>query len=562
MSANIIANYQRCIHMMLERHHMNIKKNHMSLKSYQTETMKWIIEREIMGLGGSNMAEYRHHGKGGILALDMGLGKTMLMLSTILCNIKGPENGLKGGTLIVVPSSLLKQWSSSIERFIGIKPLVYYGSKTRKYTRQDITGDNGYVVITTYGTINKSWREKNGSIPERSMLTKVRWGRIIYDEAHHMRTVGSSLKKNAMLLKTDIKWLLTGTPINNSINDLTTLFSIINVPKNIIMSCHSIAKCRYQHIINNVLYKSKKEVGIELPPISIYTIDVEPESDKEKKLVDDMHLVMNNMFRNYGKIDGSNVNRIIKELFENKCYFELLIRSRQSCIMPVVLRDIIDNKKNYCVTNGIISPEYADLSLNEIASQSKIQAIAKKVCSNKGGRKIIFCHYRKEIDNIYTMLKSMKPSLVVQKIDGRTKNSLKKYALEICPSGKDWVDIFMNKKLMGISDMNMIPKLLKTYLAPDVLILQINTCCEGLNLQHFNEVYFSSPHWNPAVEDQAIARVYRIGQSKPVKIYKFITSSKGLNTQYTIDEYSNIVQSWKREVIHDNIIHPENLIAE
>ena len=76
--------------------------------------------------------------------------------------------------------------------------------------------------------------------------------------------------------------MLTGTPINNSINDLTTLFSIINVPKNIIMSCHSIAKCRYQHIINNVLYKSKKEVGIELPPISIYTIDVEPESDKEK----------------------------------------------------------------------------------------------------------------------------------------------------------------------------------------------------------------------------------------------------------------------------------------
>ena len=141
------------------------------------------------------MAEYRHHGKGGILALDMGLGKTMLMLSTILCNIKAPENGLKGGTLIVVPNSLLQQWSSSIERFIGIKPLVYYGSKTRKYTRQDITGDNGYVVITTYGTINKSWREKNGSIPERSMLTKVRWGRIIYDEAHHMRTVSSSLKK-------------------------------------------------------------------------------------------------------------------------------------------------------------------------------------------------------------------------------------------------------------------------------------------------------------------------------------------------------------------------------
>ena len=556
------SNIQQQTVTMLQRHHMNIRKNHMSVTSYQTEAMKWIIQRELIGLGGNYMTEYRNHGKGGILALEMGLGKTMLMLSTILCNIKAPVNGSKGGTLIVVPCNLLKQWSSSIQRFIGIKPLVYYGSKTRKYTRGDITGDNGYVVITSYGTINKSWTEKNGTISERSLLTKVKWGRIIYDEAHHLRNNIGSLKRNAMLLKGDIKWLLTGTPINNSINDLTTLFSVLNIPKNIIINCYTAGESRYKHIVDNVLYKSKKEVGIELPPITIDTIEVVPKTDDEKKLVDDMHLVMNNMFRNYGKIDGSNVNRIIKQLFENKCYFELLIRSRQSCIMPAVLREIIDNKKNYYIASGIINPEYADLSLNQIASQSKIHAIVEKVCSNKGGRKIIFCHYRKEIDNIYTALKSKNPSLVVQKIDGRTKNKTKKYALEICPSGNDWVDIFMSKKFMDTSSrIQLIPQFLKTFLAPDVLILQINACCEGLNLQHFNEVYFSSPHWNPAVEGQAIARVYRIGQSKPVKIYKFITSSKDLNTRYTIDEYSDIVQSWKREVIRDNIIHPENLIA-
>ena len=120
------SNIQQQAVTMLQRHYMNIRKNHMSVKSYQTEAMKWIIQRELIGLGGCNMTEYRNHGKGGIVSLEMGMGKTMLMLSTILCNIKAPVNGSKGGTLIVVPCNLLKQWSSSIQRFIGIKPLVYY----------------------------------------------------------------------------------------------------------------------------------------------------------------------------------------------------------------------------------------------------------------------------------------------------------------------------------------------------------------------------------------------------------------------------------------------------
>ena len=63
-----------------------------------------------------------------------------------------------------------------------------------------------------------------------------------------------------------------------------------------------------------------------------------------------------------------------------------------------------------------------------------------------------------------------------------------------------------------------IAHLINSFLAPDVLIAQIQTACEGLNLQHFNEVYFTTPHWNPAVEDQSIARAHRIGQTSPVNV--------------------------------------------
>ena len=85
----------------------------------------------------------------------------------------------------------------------------------------------------------------------------------------------------------------------------------------------------------------------------------------------------------------------------------------------------------------------------------------------------------------------------------------------------------------------------------DVLILQIQTACEGLNLQHYAEIYFTTPHWNPAVEDQAIARAHRIGQKKPVNVYKFVTTfSKidGESDQISLDQYCINVQNVKRKV--------------
>ena len=84
----------------------------------------------------------------------------------------------------------------------------------------------------------------------------------------------------------------------------------------------------------------------------------------------------------------------------------------------------------------------------------------------------------------------------------------------------------------------------------DVLILQIQTGCEGLNLQQFSEIYFVSPHWNPAVEDQAVARCHRIGQNEAVDVFRF--AMKGFdedeNTK-TLDSYSASVQDVKRDVM-------------
>ena len=93
----------------------------------------------------------------------------------------------------------------------------------------------------------------------------------------------------------------------------------------------------------------------------------------------------------------------------------------------------------------------------------------------------------------------------------------------------------------------------------DVLILQIQTGCEGLNLQHFSEIYFVSPHWNPAVEDQAVARCHRIGQEKEVEVFRFQMSGfDDEEESITLDAYSGKVQEAKRK-IYDMIDEPERI---
>ena len=112
----------------------------------------------------------------------------------------------------------------------------------------------------------------------------------------------------------------------------------------------------------------------------------------------------------------------------------------------------------------------------------------------------------------------------------------------------DWGKIFAKSKFE--KETNLLQSLIMPMLEPDVLLVQIQSCCEGLNLQQFNNVFFTSPHWNPAVEDQAICRAHRIGQKKKVKVYKFITEIQNLKDDIiTLDKYCNNVQEKKREAM-------------
>jgi len=154
-----------------------------------------------------------------------------------------------------------------------------------------------------------------------------------------------------------------------------------------------------------------------------------------------------------------------------------MIQAKQSCIYPRLA----------CRKSVPQMPDFEDDNYS-----SKIKCVVRTILSRKdnGKRKIVFCHFRGEIDYIQARLTTAFPSLVVRYLDGRTKENERREIL--APNAN-----------------------------VDVLILQIQTCCEGLNLQQFSEVYFVSPDWNPSIEDQAIARCHRFGQTEPVVVFRF-----------------------------------------
>jgi len=482
-----------------------IERSDMEKKSYQYDGVKWLLQNEL-----------RDDTSGGFVADEMGLGKTIMMIGLCLANFKHDRK-----TLIVLPPVLIEQWYGQIYRTTGHKSVVYHGENKKNIDRKATINtdsdpfEGAIIVLCSYDAIS-IFREKTGNKNlivsdskqskkriENSLLHRVKWTRVIFDEAHHLRNKNTSRYVGAKLLKSDIKWLVTGTPVQNRKQDFYALCSLINLPA----SYYSNPENYAQIVETFILKRTKKLVGIDLEEAHLTKNIVAWKSEAELKFSQEIHSLI--AFTNVKSPSPSNEDNILVP----KGLLSLLLKARQSCIYPKMVKT---NATPYINNISLLdqSPK-----LNP-TSTSKLDSVVSAILERKdnGNGKLVFCHFKEEINEIAERL--VNNGLNVGILDGKiTKVARRKLLSE--------------KK--------------------DVLILQIQTGCEGLNLQdNYSEIYFVSPHWNPYVEDQAIARCHRIGQKKTVFVWRF--EMDGFDSidnpiAKNLEEHVVDVQNAKRDVV-------------
>jgi SNF2 family DNA or RNA helicase len=465
----------------MEKFRWFIQKAGIHFKQHQYDGVQWCLQNEMA----------KSKVRGGFIADEMGLGKTITTIGLLVSNFM-----IK--TLIVLPNVLIDQWVSEIQRTTGHRPLIYYGAEKKVITFEQLL--QAPIVITSYSHISVPVDKVNDSdYIQGKMLHMVQWNRVIFDEAHHLRNKNARYW-GAKALVSPIKWLISGTPVQNKRRDFYNLCSVVGLPRSYCADPDNL-----DELLNSyVLRRTKSQVGITLPNIEHGRNDVEWATEYERVLSEDVH----NAIRTADSIER----------------LKLIIKARQTCILPALLKNSMQD-----LVDGNVIPKN-DLHADGLTYSSKLDAVLLTLLERKsnGNGKLVFCHFREEIDAIVARLvKAGVTSLAT--FDGRSslvkRNNILREKVEF-------------------------------------LILQIQTGCEGLNLQKdFSEVYFVSPNWNPAVEEQAIARCHRIGQLKPVHVFRFqmttyqrievVTDDANLPS---LDQYIQNVQGLKKEIIED-IIH-------
>ena len=404
---------------------------------YQRDGVKWMLDMEAQTSGP----------KGGFLCDEMGLGKTVQLISTILAN---PQPR----TLIVVPKSIITQWVEEINRFAPKLTVAVFDGPDRKI---DCDAD---VTITPYTLVSS---RKNEATP----LHRLFWDRVILDEAHEIRNKSSKTFKSVCTLKTDIKWLVTGTPVFNSMEDFVTLCTFLGIPKNFVQGRTKEIKDIY------ILRITKEDLSkinerLTLPPCYFENVELEmlPE---EKSLYECVFLeaqeTIQEAFRHAQSLNSKNM-----------IILECLLRARQCMIWPQMYLNGVAKQ------NETVPTKWKGRS-------NKMETLFRLLKEHPTEKSLIFCQFRGEMNYIQSQL-----DCPVFRIDGSVPKE---------------------ERVRQINGFKKIE-------SGAVFIIQIKSGGQGLNLQEATRVYITAPAWNPATELQAIGRSHRTGQTKSVYVKKLV----------------------------------------
>ena len=495
------------------------------IKPHQYDGVKWLMSREQRGLGG-------------LLCDDMGLGKTMQMCSLIV----GMPRKM---TLIVLPPVIISQWIETLERVINTSPIdyriIHFCTKDKHkilktLIKSKVNNDNiHYIVLSSYQMLitKNKYARSHECVPRLNF----KWDRVILDEVHYIRNPNSKSCRTVRNIRCSGSiWGLSGTPINNKAGDIKTILQIVLRIDLATLSCKS---DRFKRIIkDSVLRRVKENVVFKtpLPECDVIDVHIPFQSQAEIDLYD---CISRNVLKDLNKDSLEDIEVMTFAIFEQ------LIRMRQVTTDPSQAIKAVNKKwfkrnpiRDWNTTPTPRFPMYKDHPIgDEYGNNSKMNYLITDIIKDKYRLEtsLIFCHFKSEIKSYYDKLTSM--GFSVGRIDGSVSNKDKSSLLQNYKASKyDISEViqhltgFSQKSFENSSITNNIFK----RISYDILLIQIDCGGTGLNLQAATRIYITSPHYNPAIELQSIARAHRIGQTRKVVIKKLLMSYSKDDTTNTI----------------------------
>ena len=432
-----------------------------TLRDYQTEGFQYL-------------SRLTHWGIGACLADDMGLGKTIQTIALLL------ERAKHGACLVVAPTSVCFNW---MEELIKFAPTLN-AYDLRKDDRTSLIDNAGKfdVIICSYGLLQHN----------SDLLVNKSWETIVLDEAQAIKNAQTQRWKTVMQLKGKSRIALSGTPIENHLGELWSIFSFINPG---LLGSIKHYQNKYSNPIETkqapdriqalralvqpyILRRLKSEVLKELPPKTEQTIHVEP-TEQEATFYEALRCRAEERMKDL--IVENDRIRVLTEI----------TKLRQAC----------------CDSSLV------DSSITLV--NSKLNALidtVKNIIEN-GHKALVFSQFVSFLDIIRQRIKA--ENISYQYLDGSTSAANRKKAVEAFQGGEG-----------------------------DLFLLSLKAGGSGLNLTAADYVIHMDPWWNPAVEDQASDRAHRIGQERPVTIYRFVMRN-------TIEEKIIALHEHKRNLANE-----------
>ncbi len=433
------------------------------LRGYQREGLGWLHFLRPFGFGGC-------------LADDMGLGKTVMVLALLEARRR---EGAKKPSLVVVPRSLVFNWKQEATRFVPALSVLDHTGIGRRPTREHFA--NHDVVLTTYGTLRR----------DALQFKDVEFDYVVLDEAQAIKNPGTDAAKAARLLRGDHRLALSGTPVENHLGELWSLFQFLNPGmlgaaaalgldgaggRNPDDATRGVLARALRPFI---LRRTKAQVAPELPPRTEQTVYCELEPS-QRRLYDELREHYRRTLRGHLEAVGLARSKIV--------VLEALLRLRQAACHPA----LIDRRRRGepCGKLDVLLPRLRELH-------------------EEGHKALVFSQFTSFLRIVRDRLD--REGLPYEYLDGATRDREARVA-----------------RFQTDADLRLF-------------LVSLKAGGLGLNLTSAEHVFLLDPWWNPAVEAQAIDRAHRIGQSRHVLAFRLIARD-------TVEEKILALQAEKRGI--------------